>query len=213
MTSVFISYETTTGLEFAKHLKKSLKKQEIPSFVAEEDIEPGGASLEIIQDNLKRCRFFVLILTVTALKSTEVKKEFALAKKLNKDIIPCIKEGLGDYVEEEFKEIPDFQYIRFETKEELANHVVETVLKREIDNYKDSLRRLKKVTRKEIVDSLLGDLVSIRSEIYLWLTEPDMDPSQEYFIRRRIEVIEAEKKEELQKIKEDIRIHGFKVME
>lgn len=214
MATVFISYETTTGLEFAKHLRKALKKQEISSFVAEEDIGLGKVPSQTIRHNLKECRYFVLILTITALKSSEVRAEFSLARKLGKDIIPCVKDGLEDYVEKDFKEILDFQYAKFETKEDLANNVVETILKREIENYKDSLRRLKKtVTRKDLVDSLLGDLIFTRKEIYFWLTEPNVDPNQRYVFRIPIKILEKEKQEELQKIKKDIINHGFSLIE
>lgn len=213
MATVFISYETTTGLEFAKHLQKSLMKQEIPSFVAEEDIAPGKDSSQTIKDNLKECRFFILILTITAFKSSEVRDEFFLAKKLGIDIIPCVKEGLECYVEKEFKEIIDFQYVRFETKEDLANNVVETILKRKIDNYRDSLRRLKSVTKKDVVDSLLTDLMSIRDEIYFWLTEPDVNPNQSYIFRTPKKILEKRKQDELQKIKKDISDHGLPVID
>jgi len=137
-----------------------------------------------------------------------------LARKSEKYIIPCVKEGLEDYVEKEFKEILDFQYATFETKEDLANTVVETILKEEISRYKDSLRRLKEpITRKDLVDSLLGELIFIRDEIYFWLTEPDVDPSQEYVFRTPIAVLEKRKQEELQRIKKDIIDHGFTIIE
>lgn len=214
MTTVFISYETTTGFEFAKHLRKALRKQEISSFVAGVDIDFGKDLSQTIRRNLEECRFFVPILTITALKSSEVRKEFLLAKKLGKYIIPCVKEGLEDYVEKEFKEILDFQYATFETKEDLANTVVETILNREISRYKDSLRRLKEpVTRKDLVDSLLGELIFTRDEIYFWLTEPDVDPNQEYVFRIPIDVLERRKQEELQRIKKDIVDHGFTLIE
>jgi hypothetical protein len=75
------------------------------------------------------------------------------------------------------------------------------------------LRRLKEpITRGDLVDSLLGELISIRDEIYFWLTEPDVDPNQEYIFRTPIKVIEKRKKEELQKIKKDIVDHGFTLM-
>jgi len=156
----------------------------------------------------------VPILTITALKSSEVRKEFLLAKKLEKYIIPCVKEGLESYVEKEFKEILDFQYATFETKEDLANIVVETILKEEISRYKDSLRRLKEpITRKDLVDSLLRDLIFARDEIYFWLTEPDVDPNERYVFRTPIEVFQKEKQEELQKIKKDIIAQGFAPIE
>jgi hypothetical protein len=213
MAMVFISYETTTGLEFAKHLQKALVKHDISSFVARADIDFGKDPSQTIRKNLEECRFFVPILTITALKSSEVRKEFQLAKKSEKYIIPCVKEGLEDHVEKEFKEILDFQYVTFETKEDLANTMVETILNKEISHYKDSLRRLKEpVTRKDLVDSLLDDLIFIRDEIYFWLTEPDVDPNEKYIFRTPIAILEKRKQEELQRIKKEITEHGFTLM-
>jgi len=214
MATVFISYETTTGLEFAKHLKKALEKKKISSFVAGEDIELGSDPSQVMRHNLKECRYFVLILTITALESPDVRAEFSLARKLGKDIIPCMKRGLEDYVEKDFKEIIDFQYAKFETREDLANVIVGAVLKKEIKNLQDSLRRLKKpVTRKDLVDSLLQDLILIRQDIYFWLTEPDVDPNESYVVRYPTKLLEREKQEELRKIKKDIIDHGFSLIE
>lgn len=213
MASVFISYETTTGLEFAKHLQRALKKHDISSFVARVDILLGEDPLQSMRRNLEECRFFVPILTITALKSEEVKKEFLLAGEMGKHIIPCIKEGLQDRIEKEFKEILDLQHATFENKEDLANAVVETVLNEEISHHKNSLRRLKEtISREDLVDQLVGELNSIRDEIYFWLTEPDVDPNQQYIVRKRKEVVERRKKEELQKIKKEIVDRGFPLM-
>ena len=213
MATVFISYETTTGLEFAKHLQKALKRYKISSFVAKCDIDFGKDPSQTIPQNIEDCRFFVPIFTITALKSPEVRKEFQLARELKKCIIPCIKEGLENYVERAFEDILHFQYAIFETKEDLANTVMETILKQEILRYKDSLRRLKEpITRAAVVDSLLYDLISIRDEIYFWLTEPDVDPNQQYVFRTPIHILEKRVKEELEKIKKDIVDHGFALM-
>jgi hypothetical protein len=90
---------------------------------------------------------------------------------------------------------------------------VETVLNEEISHYKDSLRRLKKpITREDLVDQLLGELIFTRDEIHFWLTEPDVDPNEQYVFRKRIEVVEREKKEELQKIKKEIVDRGLALM-
>jgi len=215
MATVFISYETTTGLEFAKHLQRALRKHNISSFVARADINFGKKDpTRIIQSNLEDCRFFVPVFTITAFKSPEVRKEFLQARKLEKHLIPCVKEGLEKYIEKEFKEILDFQYVTFETKEDLANAIVETILKREILHYKDSLRRLKEpVTRRDLIDSLLTDLIFTRDEIYFWLTDPDIDPNEEYVFRTPIKVLERRKQEELDRIKKDIIDHGFTPIE
>jgi hypothetical protein len=213
MATVFISYETTTGLEFAKHLQKALEKFEISSFVAKTNITVGKDPNQIIIQNIEDCEFFVPIITITALKSEEVKKEFGRATNLKKCIIPCIKEGIEDRGKEEFKELFDYQYFKFETKEDIANSITETILKAKIHNYKDSLRRLKDpITREEIIDSLLNDLISTQNEIYFWMTESDADPNQEYVFRMRIEHLKKQKKEELEKIKKEITKKGFPLM-
>jgi response regulator RpfG family c-di-GMP phosphodiesterase len=209
MATVFISYETTTGLEYAKHLQKALKKHDISSFVARADIEFGEDPSQTIQRNLEECKFFVPIITITALKSSEVRQEFLSAKELEKYIIPCIKEGVHSYVEAEFKEILNYQCPTFETKEDLANIVLETVLKEEISHYRESLRKLKEpITRKDIVDSFVSDLIRTRDEIYFWLTEPDADPNEQYIFRKLIDVVKKEENEELQRIRKDIIDHG-----
>lgn len=214
MATVFISYETTTGLKYAKHLQKALRKHDISSFVAEADIYFGTDSSQTIRRNLEECTFFVPVITITALKSSEVRKEFLLARNLKKYIIPCIKEGLEKYIEKEFKEILSFQYALFETKEDLANAVIETILQREILRHKNSLRRLKEpVTREDLVDSLIGELIFLRNEIYFWLTEPDVDPNEEYVFRIPKDIFEKRKQEELQRIKRDIIDHDGTIIE
>jgi hypothetical protein len=213
MVTVFISYETTTGLEFAKHLQKALEKCNISSFVAKENIAFGKDPEQTILQNIKDCEFFVPIITITALKSPEVKKEFQMARDLQKYIIPCIKEGIETSAKEEFKELSDYQYLKFETKEDIANNATETILKEKIQDYKDSLRKLKeRITREDIIDSLLYDVVSAQNEIYFWLTEPEADPNRQIVFRTRIEYLEKQKKKELEKFKKEIRKKGFPLM-
>ena len=212
MSTVFISYETNTGLQLAKHLKKSLLKHEISSFVAADDIDYGEEPMQTIESNLKDCKYFIMILTITALKSSEVRKEFFKAKEMGKNIIPCIKEGLEDYVQKEFEEILKFQYAKFENKEDLANNILEMVLQKELEEIKNSLRRIKKVTRKDIVDSLLEDLVMIKNEIFFWLTEPEADPNRQIIFRFRHDKIEEEKNQELEKIKRNIIDSGLSII-
>ena len=211
LAMVFISYETTTGLQFAKHLKRALSKHNKSSFVAEQDIKYGEDPTQTIDYNLKECRFLVLILTITAFTSSEVRKEFLNARETGKHIIPCIKDGLEHLIKEEFEELQNFQYSRFETKEDLANNVLEMILKEEMEQIKTSLRRLKKRTRRDRIDDLLGELVNNKSEIFFWLTEPDVDPNEGYIFRTRLDVFEKEKIHELEKIKKDIVKRGIPI--
>jgi uncharacterized protein YcgL (UPF0745 family) len=75
------------------------------------------------------------------------------------------------------------------------------------------LRRLKeRITREDIIDSLLNDYISTQNEIYFWLTEPDVDPNEQYVFRMRIEQLEKLKKEELEKFRKEIKDKGFPLM-
>ncbi|MDG6223509.1 MAG: toll/interleukin-1 receptor domain-containing protein [Candidatus Bathyarchaeota archaeon] len=214
MVTVFISYETTTGLEFSKHLQKSLLKHNIASFVAKEDIAPGKASSKLIQKNLKDCKYFVLILTINAFKSSEVKREFSLAKEWDKYIIPCVKEGLEEYIEKDFEEIIDYQHLLFKTKEDLANCVLETILKQRIIEDKNTIRSIKSVTRQDVIDSLLDDWVMLETNLHIVLTEPEYDPNRGgIVIRMKIEDMEKRKKELLNKFKKEIIDSGGTIIE
>lgn len=129
---IFICYETTTGLSFAKHLKVSLKKLKMPSFVAAEDLKAGDTHEDVIREKeIKECKYFVVVITISALESEEVKKEIRMAGKYSKKIIPCkhkkIERGL-------LSKLPiiiesKLQQIDFEDREELANCVISEIHK------------------------------------------------------------------------------------
>jgi len=127
----FICYETTTGLGYAKHLKEALRKMGKTAFVAEEDINRGERWQEIIDEAIRECKYFIVIITFPALKSEEVEREINLAQSFNRSIIPC-KEG--QVYRSWLSYLPiinELQQIEFEDKDELANKVLSEILKRE----------------------------------------------------------------------------------
>lgn len=129
---VFICYETTTGLSYAKHLKLSLEKMKMPSFVAAIDLKAGDTNEDVIRENaIKECKYFVVVVTLSALESEEVKKEISMAGKYNKKIIPCKHKTVVRALLSKLPIIIEskLQQIDFEDKEELANYVISEISK------------------------------------------------------------------------------------
>lgn len=129
---IFICYETTTGLSYAKHLKVSLKKMKMLSFVAAEDLKAGDTHEDVIREEaIKECKYFVVVITILALESEEVKKEIRMAGKYSKKIIPCKHKKIERALLSKLPIIIDskLQQIDFEDREELANYVISEIHK------------------------------------------------------------------------------------
>ncbi len=134
MMDVFISYETTTGLQIAKHLKKSLKKLGLYAFVADEDIKIGNNWKNSIEDAINSCKHFVLVLTNLALGSEQVHIEVNRAVELKKHIILCRKLNVDVRgIDIAFPMLSSLQRLDFENKYDLADKVIGTILEQEID--------------------------------------------------------------------------------
>lgn len=131
---VFICYETTTGLDYAKHIKEALEKTDRSTFVADEDIKKGEAWREVIDEAIKACKYFIVIVTFQALESKEVEREIKLADSLPRlkgNIIPCKEKSIYRSWLSKLPLICELQQINFESKEELARNVISEILKRE----------------------------------------------------------------------------------
>ncbi|NLM66354.1 MAG: TIR domain-containing protein [Enterococcus sp.] len=87
---VFICYETTTALSFAKNLKESLAKQKYTAFVAAEDTPVGVNHRDYRYSIIRGAPIFILIMTVVGLNSDEVHNEINEAIKYKKQIIPVL---------------------------------------------------------------------------------------------------------------------------
>ncbi len=124
MKNIFICYESTTGQGYAEHLKKSLEKSsnnQYDVFLADVTLIGGDKWRKEIDDALKNCEFFLVVITALTMNSVEVLKEYDIAVKLNKKIIPLRYSGIK--VEDTY-EISHIQQITFSEKYELANKVL-----------------------------------------------------------------------------------------
>jgi len=128
---VFICYETTTGLGYAKNLKEALGKMDRSAFVANEDIKKGEAGQKVIDETIKECEYFIAIITFPALGSEEVKREINLAQSFDRTIIPCKEKEVYASWLSKLPIISGLQRIEFKNEDELANRVISEILKRE----------------------------------------------------------------------------------
>lgn len=131
---VFICYETTTGLDYAKHLKKALGKTDRSAFVADEDIKKGEAGQEVIDEAIGACKYFIVIVTFPALDSEEVEREIKLAGSLlslKGNIIPCKEKSVFRSWLSKLPIISELQQINFGSEEELARNVISGILGKE----------------------------------------------------------------------------------
>ncbi len=127
--NVFISYETTTGLSYATNLKKALARMSISAFVANEDIPKGKPDNEVIDDAIRECTYFVVVITSAAISSDEVKREIKLANQLSKYIIPA-KSYTVERTDTNMLPIVGYlEQVDFESKETLADQVVAIIVK------------------------------------------------------------------------------------
>jgi len=128
---VFISYETTTGLEYASHVKKALEKINISAFVADEDIPEGTKWQSIIDEAITNCKHFVLVITMGAILSPhEIKPEIELANQLHKNIIPCKRRSIDRMLTRTLPLVYELQQVGFDGKEELAEQVLTIIYER-----------------------------------------------------------------------------------
>jgi tetratricopeptide (TPR) repeat protein len=126
--NVFICYESTTGNDYAEHLKAALEKSKNPKlkvFVANK-LLCGKEWREEIDNALEKAHFFIVIITALSADSEEVEKEYKRALKLNKRIIPLRHSGVSL---SEMKELSKFQQIDFKNNSELANSTINEIKK------------------------------------------------------------------------------------
>jgi hypothetical protein len=143
---VFICYETTTGLDYAKHLKGALENKNKSNinksaFVAYEDVEVGKPPREAIDEAIESCKYFVVIVTVLAIEAEDVKREIKIADNLphlKGNIITCREKSVDRLRLSELPIITGLQQIDFESKEELVRKVIK-IFERKTKNTHESV--------------------------------------------------------------------------
>jgi len=122
---IFISYSQTDSKPEAEFLDGYLGSNIDNSDVFYDQHIEGGADWEKeIRKKLETCEVFVVILTNSSIRSSAVKKEVQLAKKLSKTIIPCKDKLLPKSWDEMPWELRSKNGVDFETKEELGKNLV-----------------------------------------------------------------------------------------
>lgn len=123
MYKYFICYETDTGLDYAEHLEKALKKWDTnnKAFVAKNSIRSGKGWEEERDNALNECKYFIVVITVLSMVSTEVIKEYNTANSLNKRIISFRYSKIQVRATRDFEKI---QQIEFTNPSELANETI-----------------------------------------------------------------------------------------
>ncbi len=91
---IFISYSRKDAVDIAESLRDSLMHNGHQVFTDVKDIQEGDIWSNVIEENIKSCDIFIILLTYFSLKSPDVEKEVVLAKKEDKRIIPCIYKGI-----------------------------------------------------------------------------------------------------------------------
>ena len=119
--NIFIAYETTTGLGLSENLKEALEKRGFEVFLASSSLRAGDKEYEKRYNELKKCKFFIIVITVITIYSNEVIKEYKKAVELDKSIIPCRYKKIKIA---ETGELYGLQQLNFSDKYDLASEVL-----------------------------------------------------------------------------------------
>ena len=95
MKKIFVSYSRADGGDFADHIQEHYERDGHQVFVDFSDIKPGEDWSESIRNSIAESDIVVVIVTRSALKSSEVEKEVLEARNQNKIIIPCRYRGIS----------------------------------------------------------------------------------------------------------------------
>jgi len=163
---VFISYETTTGLSLARHVKKALRKINVSAFVANDDIPEGTKGKGVIDKAISDCDHFVVIMTMGAILSPdEIKHEIKLANQLNKHMIPCRPNTVDRMLTRTLPLVYDLQQIDFSDKEDLAEQVITVIMKHEKE---------KVVGRTSMEEAAETELINIQTAVIAMMVDNNL---------------------------------------
>lgn len=107
MAHVFISY-SKQDIAFGRHLRGMLQNADIPVWMDETALVPSERWWKRIEDNIRSCAAFVVIMSPNSLASDWVEREILLAEKLRKPIFPLLLAG------EPWSRLANIQYVSVE---------------------------------------------------------------------------------------------------
>ncbi|MCR5800810.1 MAG: TIR domain-containing protein [Lachnospiraceae bacterium] len=128
---VFLSYNQNNS-ELSKEVQTALEDRGVYVWRAPKDVPMGQFYLNEEMQAIEECDAFVILLSIPAQRSEEVKKEFVKALEINKPILPLWVENLPDSeISDYFKSnLTEYQYrIMPKINEEIIDELVETVKK------------------------------------------------------------------------------------
>ncbi len=89
--SIFISY-SSEDQAYVNKLVKALEKHELPLWL-DKKIDDSNTYPTEIEENLKKCQVFLLVMSPRSKKSDWVRREMMFAQKLKKPIFPLLLDG------------------------------------------------------------------------------------------------------------------------
>ena len=119
---VFISYSRIDASETANTIHTYLKECGHEVFIDTSDIRGGDEWRNTIEKNISDCDIFVLIVSRSAYRRPEVKKELELADNMKKRIIPCVNKRYVNY-EDLSDNIKKYNGINFERLDDLIQEL------------------------------------------------------------------------------------------
>ena len=133
---VFLSYNRNNN-EISKDIQTVLEDRGVYVWRAPKDVPLGKYYLPEEMEAIKECDAFIILLSVSAQNSEEVKKEFDKALELKKPILPIWVEKVEDSeINEYYREnLTEYQYREMTKLDcDIINELVETVKKIKMEN-------------------------------------------------------------------------------
>ncbi len=103
MSHIFISY-SKQNIEFARHLRGLLQDEGFSVWMDETRLEPSNKWWPSIEENIKSCAAFIVIMSPQSQESTWVEREILVAEKVDKSVFPVLFSG------EAWSRLADLQY-------------------------------------------------------------------------------------------------------
>jgi len=92
---IFISYQRQPSLQLARLIERELRANQYDVFLDKNSIPYVSEFPQNIKNGIQRCDVVIVLLASSTPNSEWVRKELALATKLNKPIIPVLQDGFS----------------------------------------------------------------------------------------------------------------------